>query len=221
MAVAATLPIAPTIEAATISAPPLAPPVDPLRWGWGFWRNGDEIIQGPYDSREEAIEAGREYFGSGPIAGDNKYGFDTVECDREPVRHGDYHEALVNDLCEPGTNIDWTLQASMEGANCDNDWDGEVAEAIVAVDWKAIEAAVLPAIWRAVERSGLFVLDIIEEEFDGDSALIVSLDRDLTLKAELVAIIHPMVEATGVMTASCMLNTYNDRTHIFGIEVDA
>lgn len=217
-AAASALPSAPAAAAQIVDIPPVTPPANPLRWGWGVWRNGDEFIHGPYDSREEAIEAGKEYFGDDPIDGDESYGFDTVECDREPVRHSDYHEDLVNALCEPGTDIAWTLQSGMEGANEDVDWEGEVAEAIAAVDWKAIANAVLPAIWRAVERSGLFVIDIVEEEFDGDSALIEALDRDATFNAELQAIIHPMVEATGVMSASKYLNTYNDQTHVFAVD---
>lgn len=223
LAAAAAASALPTATAATPGAEiaAAAPPANPLRWGWGVWRDGDEFIHGPYASREEALAAGKEHFGCDTIEGDESYGFDTVECDRVPVQHGDYHEALVNDLCEEGTNIAHTLQSCMEGANEDCDWEGEVAEAIAAVDWKAIEAAVLPAIWRAVERSGLFVLDVIDEEFDGDAALIEALDRDATFNADLQAIIHPMIEATGVMAASLYLNTYNAETHVFAVERSA
>jgi|GEM_PF-3083637 len=220
-ATASAMPAAPAATAVVEMAPAAAPPANPLRWGWGVRRDGDEFIHGPYASREEALAAGKEYFGADPIDGDESYGFDTVECDREPVRHGDYHEALVNDLCEEGTNIAWTLESCMQGANEDCDWEGEVSEAIAAVDWKAIEAAVLPAIWRAVERSGLFVLDVIDEEFDGDAALIEALDRDAAFNAELQAIIHPMIEATGVMATSLYLNTYNAETHVFAVERSA
>lgn len=205
------LPVAPAVEAA-----PIVPPVNPRAWGWGFWRNGDEIIHGPYGSRAEAIEAGKEYFE--PVEGDDSYSFDTGECDRQQVNHGDYHEALVNELCESGTDVAWTLQTCLEGSNEDNNWEGEVAEAIAAVDWKSIETAVLPVIWRAVERSGFFVLDIIEDEFDGNTGLIDALDRDAVFKAELQAVIHPMVEASGVMASSLMLQTYNDETHSFAAE---
>ncbi|WP_425065579.1 hypothetical protein [Reyranella sp.] len=221
LAAASALPAISTVEAATITTPPPAAPT-PRTWGWGFWRNGDEIINGPYGSREEAIAAGKEHFADYLDPADGTYGFETCECDRHPVHHGDYHEDLINDLCEPGTDIAWSLQQSMEGSNCDNDFEGEVAEAIATVPWEKIAAAVVPVIWRAVERSGLFFVgSLIEEEFDGDCALMRALETDQMFKAELIATIHPMIEAAGVMDASNMLLDYDNETHIFPIEVVA
>lgn len=216
----ALLPNAPAVEVPLVAPPLISPPA--RTWGWGFWRNGDEFIHGPYGSREEAIAAGKEYFGDDADPKDGTYGFETVECDRHPVYHGDYHESLINDLCEPGTNIGWSLQQSMEGSNCDNDFEGEVAEAIAAVPWEKIAAAVTPVIWRAVERSGLFFAgSLIEEEFDGNCALMTALEADRLFEAELIAVIHPMVEATDVMGASNMLLDYDAQTHIFPVEAAA
>jgi len=205
-----------TLPPAAVSAAPLEPAAvtkGARWWGFGYHQEGDEIVQGPFATRAEAIAAGREHYADFGDA-DGPATFDTGAWYRRPVHHGDYAEEIVNELHEADTPIARLLQSAIEGRNEDNDFEGEVAEAIAEVDWGGAADAALPVLQRAVERSGLFYPgDIVADELAPDCALLAALADDKTFERELHAAVAPFVEAAGVLESSRMLEPENEQSH--------
>lgn len=193
-----------TVEIATLQSLKLsvARPSRPPWWGWS---DDDYLFQGPFDSREAAIEDAREN-------GYGDDGFTVALCRWHDLYHPDYVEGVVDWL--EGRAIDdhdddslgWWLRNCFHESNLDHDFDGEGSEACAHEDWEALAAAMMPAIEAAIARTGLFI-SLAKGAVEPEAAVLEELVADVGLHDQLRAIADAWSADSSLLDASCAIDT--------------
>lgn len=188
-AVAALMVGMPTAAAAV--EPAVVAPVVPRAGWWGYSTNDGEWWHGPFDSREQALAQ---------AIGDAEPG-DTVQTGWAIPRAttwGDLREDIVEWLSEhaEGSLAD-KLQRSFEGANEENDYEGDLSAAIEGADYKAFERACLAATCAAlhrIDRVDVAVLvqlpgdDVVPLGLNDEALDLISEDKTLGDELEAAAV---------------------------------
>jgi hypothetical protein len=211
-AAAASLPLAPAVEAAIVEVPAAAPVPD--GW-WGYSFDG-EFWNGPFASREDALaEAQGDYPEEACLTG---------RCIPHQMDAPDLREACVlwlHDGCTEDSlygDICWLF----EGANEDHDYEGEVHDALSVADWNPLIADLKDIFAVAVFRHGradLIGAIIAGAEVDAPlvsddlDPLLVALENDDLFEAELTAAAEAWMVAQKLKDAPRRLDLREEESH--------
>lgn len=193
---AVTTAIESVVAPATIALPDLKP------W-WGY-SSGEELWQGPFDSREQAIAAAIE---------DEWLDHDTEVvtglCHPRSLHHPDYRDTIVEWLCceEREVTLAVALNESFQGTNMESDFEGEVEEEGARVDWVSLADEFAKLLDDAIARSGFFLWEAVRSGmFTGDEAILSVLEKDGTFAAALKAAAHRWSDGNDLLLCSRMVD---------------
>lgn len=178
------------------------------RTAWWGWSSDQEVWHGPFDNRAEAIEDAEE---------NEADGFDTALCHPRTLGHPDYRDDIVNWLCDgsprAGGSLACLLARSFEGTNQEDDWEGEVGDAIGQADWEDLAGRFEPLIDMAVMRSGLFVIGPYRNAmFEDSEPLLDALQHDETFGRDLQAAATAWSDANGLLVSTLMVDVTDEQS---------
>lgn len=186
-----------------VLAEPIAPAVPALEPWWGY-RYSDDLWQGPFDSREQAIAAAIE---------DEWLDHDaevfTALCHPKMLQHPDYVETILEWLCcaEPDEPLSVALNQSFQGSNLEYDFEGEVGEECERVDWDSLADEFSGLLDEAIARSGFFISGpTTSAMFGGDESILSELEKDEVFARALDAAAHRWSDGNDLLACSRMVD---------------
>jgi hypothetical protein len=187
-----------------VIAEPIAPTVSALEPWWGY-SYGEELWQGPFESREAAIACARGDGFHGPDDGE----VFTALCHPRMLDHPDYVDTILEWLCcaRPDRPLRLALRESFEGSNMESDFEGEVEDESEQADWGALADEFTRLLDDAIARSGFFLSGpITSAMFGGDESILSALEKDEVFARALDAAAHRWSDGNELLTCSRMVD---------------